>query len=93
MSDNDVLKIRLAQIDELMNRLRVIENPADVELPGGGKAPALPLADERFFAARRLHALDDRIEVLTLMGLYEEAGHTKQLRSHIRSLWMGLVTR
>jgi hypothetical protein len=82
-----------AQLRDLLNRLRAMESPADVPLPDGGKVPALPLADARFFAARRIWALGQLVEVLVALGEYVEASEAKRTLDHTRSVWNGLVRR
>lgn len=85
------LRTQRARLEELMNRLRVIESPADVELPSGRMVPALPLADARFFAARRIHAVEELVQVLALMEEGEDLAKAKRVLRSLREAWADLT--
>ncbi len=92
MNDLPETVIKLIQLDELLERLRAMEFPADVEVLGE-KFPALPMADSRFFLARRHKVWVEKYQVLLNAGRAAEADECRNEALRLMQQWQELSAR
>lgn len=84
--------IKLIQLDELLARLDATEHPADVKILGQ-KFPAVPMADPRFFVARRRSVWEDKAKILLDSGRTLEAAEAMRQVARLHVIWKGLTER
>lgn len=84
-------EIEMARQTDLLKRLHEIEHPPKVKLSETEQYEPIPLADPRFFAARRLKALDQIIGCLARLGRMDEALEVRKTRDRVRQTWESLT--